>query len=285
MQFFLWSPHFVLKPVTGTSTGVDDLFMWHATPPMRYACPQDYYPHWGGKVSEGFCPDITVTADCVFFFFKWLSTSLSLRTKLLPTSLSLKTALKFPSYFTLKSYYPNPSIAESPPPPHPPDHRKENLQTCLILNCQKQDTYGKQCKEWRKPLPTTLAHWYTVQPTLSRPANGYSPEKSFPVTGWGRKLLRTRKLDADKTKSVWQTAMETVLVFMWQRNLLWKTDCWRDWHASQDCPHTHEMYGSKITASPKNNLRKSCMSVNYSQRNAARLKTPQDNYILERLPQ
>ena len=69
--------------------------------------------------------------------------------------------------------------------------------------------------------------------------------------------------------------METVVVFTWERNLLWKTDCWRDWHASQDCPHTHEMYGSEITASPKNNLRRTCMSVNYSQRNAARLKTPQ----------
>jgi len=68
-KFFLWSPHFVLKPVTGTSTGVDDLFMWHATPPMRYACPQDHYLHWGGKVSEDFCPDITVTADCFFVFF------------------------------------------------------------------------------------------------------------------------------------------------------------------------------------------------------------------------
>ena len=91
---FLWSLHFVLRPVSGTSTGADDLFMCHATPPMRYARPQDYYPHWDGKVSEDLCPDITVTDDCFFVsFFKWLSTSLSLRTKLLPTSLSLKTGL------------------------------------------------------------------------------------------------------------------------------------------------------------------------------------------------
>ena len=131
----------------------------------------------------------------------------------------------------------------------------------------------------------TLVHSTTHSLRASRIAKGYSPEKSFLVTGRGRKLLRTRKLDADKTKTVWQTAMETVLVFMWQRNLLWKTDCWRDWHASQDCPHTHEMYGSQITVSPKTNLRKTRMSVNYSQRNAACLKTPQDNYILERLPQ